>query len=88
MVKRIVIVAAVGFCVPIFWLILGFLIFNGGNGLTTDLYYLGARLLCPIFPVTSSHFEFGPPINAFVYGLVTWLVLSVRRRNNDRRAVR
>lgn len=88
MIKRILLAAMVGFCVPILWLILGFVVFNAHNGPLAALYYLGAHLLCPIFPVTSSNFEFGPPVNACLYGIGTWLILSIRRAKKDRPFVR
>ncbi len=80
--KYIVLAAAVGFFVPILWMILGFVTFNGRNGMFADLYYLGALLVCPLSPITSSHFGLGPPINACVYGFGTWVFLSLRHPKN------
>ncbi len=80
MLKCIAFAALTGFLAAICWIILGFVFFNAHNGWWADLYYLGARLVCPIFPITSTSFEYGPPINACLYGFVMWLFLVLRKR--------
>lgn len=57
---------------------LGFILFNADNSLIGTLYYAGARLAYPIFPVTSAHSEYGPFVNAVLYALVTGIAVQVR----------
>jgi len=74
--KRITICGVFGFVIAGFWMCLGLLMFNEPNGKIADLYYTTGKLVCPIFPVSSSHDLYGPPINAFLYAIVAWIILT------------
>ena len=79
--KRVALAACVGFLVSILWMLLGFVLFNAGTGLIADLYYAVARIVCPIFPVTSNYEAYGPFANGALYAFVTGIVLRIRGRS-------
>jgi hypothetical protein len=59
---------------------LGLVLFNAPNGRIADLYYLGGDIVCPIFPVNSSHDVYGPFVNALLYASVAWILLRATKR--------
>jgi len=77
--KYIAFAALFGFLIALFWMILGFLLFNGPNGRIADLYYLGGKLVCPVFPVTSANNAYGPFLNASIYALAMWIILRLKK---------
>ncbi len=73
--KKVVIMSSVvGFAVPIFWGMVGFIMFNAPNGPLTDLYYALSFYTCPPMRIpdnlTWGHFLMTPFLNAALYGVV------------------
>jgi hypothetical protein len=73
--KRVVIWAAIGAFVPIFWGVVGFLAFNA-NGSGWDLFWGIVYITCPpwLLPEGKWSVWITPIANAVLYGLVAFFV--------------
>ena len=75
--KRVALAGLAGFLISIFWMFLGLVLFNVGNGLVANLYYLVGEIVCPFFPVNSAHDVYGPFVNAVLYASLAWIILRM-----------
>jgi|SRR5579862_311138 len=72
--------AAIGFFVPLFWGILGFLNFNAHESVWIDIYWNAVYITCPSWMITGS--SIGSDLlmmilNAALYGSLAVLIMSM-----------
>jgi hypothetical protein len=69
--------AAIGFFVPLYWLILGFLMFNAQDSFWTDFYWRALHITCPSSLITDNSFRWWEMIvNACLYGGIALIIMS------------
>jgi hypothetical protein len=73
--------AAVGFGVPVFWGVLGFILFNAPNSWWTDMYWNLVYITCPswLLSETAASWLITPILNACLYGVVAMAVVGMSR---------
>ncbi len=81
MIRRSVIWAIVGFCVPIFWGVMSFIFFFAPNSVWTDRYWKLAYITCPswLLPENGASWLITPLVNAVLYGCVALIILAIAR---------
>ena len=79
--------AVVGFCVPIFWGVLGFLYFSAPNSAWTDAFWVAVYISCPpwVLPENSYSAVLTPLLNAALYGAVCYAVILGKSALTKRR---
>lgn len=81
--KRAALWAFLGFCVPIFWGVMGFAFFTAPESRWTDLFWYSVYVTCPpwLLPENSWSMWITPIANAALYGLIAILIsISIRAR--------
>ena len=82
--------AAIGFVVPGFWGVLGFIFFNAPQSSWTDLFWALVYITCPpwLLPETSlaPGWVVAPILNACLYGLIAMVIVHIRRTTQTRNA--
>jgi len=78
--------AAVGLGVPIFWGVVGFVLFSAPNSWWTDMYWNLVCITCPswLLPETSANWLITPILNAGLYGTVAVVIVGMSRRLRNR----
>jgi hypothetical protein len=74
--------AAVGFVVPIFWTVQAFLNFNARESKSSDIFWRAVHITCPFWDLNAfgdADLFFLPFINAAFYGLVVFVLLTIKR---------
>jgi len=85
--KRVYLAAAVGFCVPTFCGVAGFIFLNARESVWTDIFWYAVYVTCPswLSPERSASWILTPVLNGLTYGFVAWLqLLAFRYRSNNR----
>lgn len=87
--KRVAIWALVGLLVPVFWTVLGFLLFNARQSRWTDLFWDLVYVTCPpwLLPENRWSTVLTLGLNAILYGLIALLVsIGLRKWSNRKRS--
>jgi hypothetical protein len=80
--KQIAWAAAIGFFVPVFWSVLGFILFNARESVWTDIFWDAVHITCPLWYLD---FPDGidvvaqPLLNATLYGFVAFVWLRIKQ---------
>jgi hypothetical protein len=79
--SKILMWAAVGFMVPVFWGVLSFILFNAHESLWTDIYWYLVYITCPswLLPESSLSWLVTPLLNACLYGSIAMVIVLIRR---------
>jgi hypothetical protein len=74
MKKWILLAAIVGFVVPIFWGVLGFIYFTAPQSRSTDLFWTVVHITCPFWDLASGGVSaiLVALLNAGLYGLIVF----------------
>ena len=78
--------AAIGFTVPVFWGVLGFIFFNAPESRWTDLFWVLVYIACPpwLLPETSISWAGTPLLNACLYGALALVIVRIGRTMQTR----
>ena len=75
--------AAIGFMVPVFWGVLGFILFNARESIWTTLFWILVYITCPPWLVPETSMTPGwvvaPILNACLYGTVAVGIVRLHR---------
>ena len=84
--KHVYLAAAIGFCVPIFWGVLSFVLFNAPQSRWADAYWDAVYVTCPpwLLPESAASWVLTPVANAIIYGAVAWCVMFLLRFSASR----
>jgi hypothetical protein len=76
--KPIIIWGIVGGLVPIFWGVLGFILFNMKQSIWTDLFWYAVYVTCPswLLPENGASWLITPLLNGILYAGVAFLILT------------
>jgi hypothetical protein len=88
--KRVALWALVGLLVPVFWTVLGFLLFNARESRWTDLFWGLVYVTCPpwLLPENSWSTVLTLGLDAILYGLIALLVsVGLRASSRKRRTL-
>src|SRR5260370_42658555 len=80
--KTILWASAVGFLVPVFWIVLSFILFTVRESKWTDIYWDLVHFTCPVWNLQGLGgvgLVMVPVANAILYGLIAFLSLKIRR---------
>jgi hypothetical protein len=88
--KRIAIWIVIGFLVPVFWGIMGFIYFNAPQSKWTDLYWNIVYITCPPWLLPEAPYAWlssleTPIANAILYGLIAFIISVAINRFGKRR---
>jgi len=86
MIRRCVIWAIVGFCVPIFWGVISLITFNAPDSVWADRYWKLVYITCPswLLPENGASWLITPLVNAALYGGVAFIILSIAQESRKR----
>ena len=72
--------AAIGFFIPLYWLILGFLMFNAQESFWTAFYWRALHITFPTSLITGNSFLWWEMIvNACLYGGIALIIMCVSK---------
>jgi hypothetical protein len=79
--RRVPIATVVGFFVPIFWGVAGFILFNAKQSVWTDVFWWAVYVTCPFWVLPGrAGLLLMPFLNAGMYGLITAATLRFRQK--------
>lgn len=80
MFRRMIRWAVIGFCVPIGWGIVSFVLFLAKESTWTTVYWWCAYITCPfwLLPTSTATTVLTPFLNALIYGIIAFLVIKGR----------
>jgi hypothetical protein len=86
--KRILLVwAIIGAAVPLFWGILGFILFNAPQNIWADIFWYSVYVTCPpwLLPENDLSWLITPLLNGALYSGLALLLLSAAKLVKSRR---
>jgi hypothetical protein len=88
MLRRLIPWSVIGFCVPIGWGILSFVLFSAKESTWTTVYWWCVYITCPFWLLptnttstvtNTANTVLMPFLNALMYGIIAFLVIKGRR---------
>ena len=80
MFRRLIWWSVIGFCVPLGWGTLSFILFSAKESTWTTVYWWCVYITCPfwLLPTNIATTVLTPFLNALMYGIIAFLVIKGR----------